>query len=380
MREASPSRVRNIFICTGVVFCASSRMTKACDRVRPRMKASGATSISPVPSRLRELVGRQHVVERVEDRPQIGIDLVAQIAGQKPQPLAGLDRRPGQDDALDAAAHQQIDRGGYREIGLAGSGRPEPEDELILAQRFDVGRLAGRARRDAALAGAEGRVFAPEAEALVAELGLGEADRGLDSRQIDFLPAFEPLVELRQGEMGRLGRRCRTRDGEPIAARDQRDAELPLDAVEMLIALAVKQRKEQIVVEFQLSAPFDRDRRRPSQAAAPLIGAAGLGKPIRRGCWRSPRGSGPERSRRSGSAAAGDMNALQIGAAPDELPVVPARLFEEHRQDAADAGLVEVALLLRQQQLQGGEPLGLHRLAGPGPRPKPQGYPAAANI
>ena len=29
---------------------------------------------------LGDLVGRQHVVERVEDRPQIGIDLVAQIA------------------------------------------------------------------------------------------------------------------------------------------------------------------------------------------------------------------------------------------------------------------------------------------------------------
>src|SRR5690606_22333702 len=35
--EPNPSRVRNIFICSGVVFCASSRMTKASLRVRPRM-------------------------------------------------------------------------------------------------------------------------------------------------------------------------------------------------------------------------------------------------------------------------------------------------------------------------------------------------------
>jgi hypothetical protein len=48
MREFSPRRVRNIFICMGEVFCASSRMTKELARVRPRMKASGATSISPV--------------------------------------------------------------------------------------------------------------------------------------------------------------------------------------------------------------------------------------------------------------------------------------------------------------------------------------------
>jgi len=48
MRLFSPSRVRNIFICIEVVFCASSRMMAALVRVRPRMKASGAISISPV--------------------------------------------------------------------------------------------------------------------------------------------------------------------------------------------------------------------------------------------------------------------------------------------------------------------------------------------
>ena len=32
-----PMRVRNIFICSGVVFCASSRMMKEWFSVRPRM-------------------------------------------------------------------------------------------------------------------------------------------------------------------------------------------------------------------------------------------------------------------------------------------------------------------------------------------------------
>ena len=45
--EPKPSRVRNICICSGDVFCASSRMTKLSLSVRPRMKASGATSIVP---------------------------------------------------------------------------------------------------------------------------------------------------------------------------------------------------------------------------------------------------------------------------------------------------------------------------------------------
>ncbi|MNL85223.1 hypothetical protein D3C87_2134690 [compost metagenome] len=47
MRPFSPRRVRNIFICIDVVFCASSRMTAALASVRPRMKASGAISMTP---------------------------------------------------------------------------------------------------------------------------------------------------------------------------------------------------------------------------------------------------------------------------------------------------------------------------------------------
>jgi hypothetical protein len=45
--EPKPSLVRNIFICSGLVFCASSRITKESLSERPRMKASGATSITP---------------------------------------------------------------------------------------------------------------------------------------------------------------------------------------------------------------------------------------------------------------------------------------------------------------------------------------------
>ncbi len=48
MRLFWPKRVRNIFICSRVVFCASSRITKASASVRPRMKAIGAISITPL--------------------------------------------------------------------------------------------------------------------------------------------------------------------------------------------------------------------------------------------------------------------------------------------------------------------------------------------
>src|SRR5262245_23765988 len=45
--EPNPSRVRNICICSGLVFWASSRMMKESLRVLPRMKARGATSMVP---------------------------------------------------------------------------------------------------------------------------------------------------------------------------------------------------------------------------------------------------------------------------------------------------------------------------------------------
>ena len=50
--EPKPIRVRNIFICSEVVFWASSRMMNASFSVRPRMKAIGATSMMPRSSSL----------------------------------------------------------------------------------------------------------------------------------------------------------------------------------------------------------------------------------------------------------------------------------------------------------------------------------------
>src|SRR5699024_11873136 len=42
--DPNPNRVKNIFICSGVVFCASSRITKASSNVRPRIRSEEHTS------------------------------------------------------------------------------------------------------------------------------------------------------------------------------------------------------------------------------------------------------------------------------------------------------------------------------------------------
>ena len=97
---------------------------------------------------LRNGLGVHHVVQRVVQRAQIRVDLVVQGAGQESQPLAGLDRRPGQDDAADLFVLQRLHGLGHRQVGLAGTGRPHPEHDRVLVDGVDVVLLVERLRTD----------------------------------------------------------------------------------------------------------------------------------------------------------------------------------------------------------------------------------------
>src|SRR5579883_2601452 len=103
MRLFSPIRVKNIFICIEVAFCASSRMMTALESVRPRMKARGAISISLV-CRARSDPGVHQVEQSIINRAQVGIHLLAHIARQEAQPLAGFHGGPRENDAIDLLA------------------------------------------------------------------------------------------------------------------------------------------------------------------------------------------------------------------------------------------------------------------------------------
>src|SRR5439155_23149772 len=131
----------------------------------------------------------------------------------------------------------------------------ETEYQLVLAHRLDVKGLPGAARRDPPLAGAEPAIVAPEAEALVVDFGLRQPHRRLDRGGVDLVAALQPVIEAGEREAGDLGGRGGAGDRQPVAARHQRDAEVALDAVEMLVALAEERRQQQIVVEFELAAP-----------------------------------------------------------------------------------------------------------------------------
>ena len=127
--EPKPSRVRNICICSGLVFCASSRMMNESFSVRPRMNASGATSIVPRSMYAVEPVGVEHVVERVEERAQVRVDLREHVAREEAEPLAGLDRGTREDDPPDLPLGERRDGERHREVGLARARRPDPEGD-----------------------------------------------------------------------------------------------------------------------------------------------------------------------------------------------------------------------------------------------------------
>ena len=195
------------------------------------------------------LVGRHHVVQRVVERAQIGIDLLLHVAGQEAEPLAGLDRRAGQHDAVDLAGLQHRDRLGDREIGLAGAGRADAEHHLVRGQRLHVGGLAGAARPDRAAPGADRRQVRQRQARIV--LGVGQPDRRLDLAAADASPRSSRRHSAVQRGLRRLDPRRVAGDRDAVAAAGQPHAQRLLDPDQMPVVVAEQQRQQRVVVELQ---------------------------------------------------------------------------------------------------------------------------------
>ncbi len=138
--EPKPSRVRNIFICSGR---GVLRLVEDDEGVVQRAAAHEGQRRDLDDALLevrRDLLGVEHVVERVEERPQVRVDLRHQVAGQEAEPLAGLDGRAREDDAVDLAARERLRR------------HRDGEERLARARRADAERHrvdAGSSRRSA---------------------------------------------------------------------------------------------------------------------------------------------------------------------------------------------------------------------------------------
>ncbi len=241
--ELKPMRVRNIFICSGVVFCASSRMMKLSLSVRPRMNASGATSTVPRSSRRCAPSGSTMSYERVVQRAQVRVDLGHQVAGQEAQTLTCFDGGPREDDALDLLALQRLHRHGHREPALARAGRADAERDDVLADGVDVALLAAALRADAATARRSqhlgrqhlGRSF----------VGLDHVDAARHRGRLEHVALLQQRDELLEEPTDLLG--VLTVDGDLVAAHvNGRVGERGLDESQQLV-LGSEQAHHQVV-------------------------------------------------------------------------------------------------------------------------------------
>ena len=246
-----------------------------------------------------DLLGRKHVVERVVERPEIGIDLVAHIAGQEAQPLARLDGRARENDALDHAALKAGGGKGDGEIGLAGAGRADAEDEIRLLDGADVGALRHCARRDLLAARADmGRARRGcRIRCAGCDARLGMTDQPVDVAGPDLVAVAGTLVEALEHLAGLQAGGFRADQRDDIAVRVRLDAEPLLEQRQVRVVLAEQDGQQPVVIEGgndSLGAFAARIRARP----------------IHLGCLRTSRRDRPACTRqisasRSGAARAG---------------------------------------------------------------------------
>jgi hypothetical protein len=164
------------------------------------MKARGAISIMAALEHLRDLLGLEHVLQRVEQRAQVRVDLRHEVAGQEAEALAGLDGGAGEDDAVDLAARQRGRGGRDGQPRLARARRPDAEGDRVAPDRVDVALLLDRLRRDLRRAVAPDDVLEDLRRRL---LRVERAGHGADRPGRDLVPALDELDDLAD-DLGRL--------------------------------------------------------------------------------------------------------------------------------------------------------------------------------
>lgn len=192
------------------------------------------------------------VVQRVVDRAQVRVDFFTEVAGQEAEPLAGFDRGPGQDDAIDFLALEQLRGLRHREPGLAGAGGSDAEHQLVLLQRADVGILCGGARPHRALAQVDGferrfRRFGIEFEQRA--LGDHGADRAFDLTLREVMALSRLGVQRLQHAPRRIAAVAGSGDADVVAPGIHHYVEPAFDQRQILSVGADQRRRRAVVIE-----------------------------------------------------------------------------------------------------------------------------------
>jgi hypothetical protein len=142
--EPKPMRVRNIFICSARGVLGLVEDDEGVVQGAPAHEGQRCHLDDAALDVLVDGLEAEHLVQRVVERAQVGVDLLRQVAGQEAELFAGLHRRAHQQYASHALLQQRLDGAGDGEVGLAGARRADAE--------VDVAVLDGCARNPAGYA------------------------------------------------------------------------------------------------------------------------------------------------------------------------------------------------------------------------------------
>jgi hypothetical protein len=183
----------------------------------------------------RDLLGIDHVVQRVEQRPQVRVDLRHEVARQEAEALARLDGRAREDDPVDLAPRQRGGGHRHREEGLAGAGGADAERDRVAADRVDVALLVDGLRGDLRRPVTPHHVLQDLGRRVVlVERARDRLDRPLG----DLVPLLDELGELAHDHGGLCDRLGVAVEGDDVAAQEQVAVHVLLERAEDVVACA----------------------------------------------------------------------------------------------------------------------------------------------
>ncbi len=162
--------------------------------------------MTPLLQELRGLLEVHHVVERVVQGAQVGVHLLVECPGEEAQLLPGLHRRAGEDDPVHLPLRQGRHRHGHGEVGLAGAGRPDAEDDVVVAHRLDVGLLGEALGADHPAVGGDEHGVEEDVLEPGPPVGAQDAHRVVHVRPVEGVPLLDEGVQLGQDLPGQFHR------------------------------------------------------------------------------------------------------------------------------------------------------------------------------
>jgi len=199
-----------------------------------------------------------HVVKGVIERAQVRVDFFRKVSRQKSQFLSSLHGRPHQYDASYQLFGHGRHRHGHRQIGFAGSRRPDAEDHIIVADGLDVFLLLDALGRNRPLMRGNKDVVEKNIFQITIEVFAENTD-GIDNITIINRIAFlDQVCQLCQQPLGELHMSLFPSDAELIPSEMDPHVKLLFNDFEMAAPRSSQLLHQLVIVKNNLRRCFFR--------------------------------------------------------------------------------------------------------------------------